>query len=98
MPMFTFKVTPDDGETFEVGTTSRDIVKWESMGKGRSVGSLIESMRMTDITDLAYLSSDRAGLFAGDIRDFRAHADIEILKDDEGDEGDDESGPTRSAR
>jgi hypothetical protein len=41
--MFTLKVVPDDGEPFEIETTSRDIVAWESGGtrqNPRSIGSL----------------------------------------------------------
>ena len=35
--MFSFKVTPDGGESFDVKVTSRDIAKWEKTTKGASL-------------------------------------------------------------
>lgn len=98
--MFTFTVRPDGAEPFEAVATSRDIVRWEAMGKGRSLGVLADQMRMTDLTDVAYLASSRLGLFGGDIREFREQVDIDVEKtktDDDGD-GDDELGPTPADR
>lgn len=95
--MFEFTIKPDDGDEFVVEATSRDIVRWESGAKGRSVGSLTDNMKMTDLTDLAWYAADRRGLYAGDIREFRAGVDIdfsELGSDDEPDE----AGPTRAAR
>lgn len=101
--MFTLKVVPDDGEPFEIETTSRDIVAWESGGtrqNPRSIGSLSDNLRMTDITDLAWFAADRRGLTELDIREWRKAVDIDITSkpgDDE-EEGDGEGlDPTRTA-
>lgn len=89
--MFTLKIIPDGAEPFEIRTGSRDIVKWESTGRGRSIGQLAENLRFTDLTDLAFITADRLGLFAGDIREWRESVDIEVLDSDE-------VGPTRADR
>lgn len=96
--MFTFTVKPDGGEPFEVEATSRDIVRWEGMNRKNSVGSLTEDMRMTDLTDLAWVAADRRGLTDLDVREFRAGVDIDFEKTDADDDEDDEAGPTRAAR
>jgi hypothetical protein len=102
--MFTLKVMPDDGEPFEIETASRDIVAWESGGtrqNPRSIGSLSDNLRMTDITDLAWFAADRRGLTELDIREWRKAVDIDITSkpgDDRDEEGDGEGlDPTRTA-
>jgi hypothetical protein len=93
--LFKFTVSPDGAESFECEATSRDIVRWEGMGKGRTMGALVDNMRMTDLTDLAYVATQRLGLYDGDVREFRACVDIEVEKKD--DEFSD-LGPTNAAR
>jgi hypothetical protein len=101
--MFKLKINPDDGEPFEVESTSRDIVKWECSAKNRSVGRLVEDMRMTDITDLAWFAADRRGLTRLDIRAWREQVDIDFERiatadEDEGEDDEPGAGPIRPAR
>lgn len=89
--MFTFTVKPDGGEEFTATATSRDVVKWEQGGKGRSVGRLSENPSMSDMYDLAFVACGRLGLYDGDIREFRASVDLGF---EEGEASD----PTRPTR
>jgi len=89
--MFTFTVRPDSGEEFTATATSRDVVKWEMTGKGRSVSRIAENPSMTDLYDLAHVAAVRLGLFDGDAREFRSTVDLEF-------QGDEAPDPTRKAR
>lgn len=93
--MFTFTVTPDQGEPFEVKAGSRDIVRWEGKSRNNSVGSLSDNLRMTDLTDLCWYACERQGLTELDRPTFALNVDIAFKQD--ADE-DDESGPTRADR
>ena len=99
--MFRFTVKPDGAEPYEVEATSRDVVRWEAMGRGRTLGQLSKDPSMTHLTELAYLAAARSGEFDGDVKAFRAVVDVELHAededDDEGGEGSD-MGPTPSAR
>src|SRR5689334_8773939 len=94
--MFTFKCSPDGGEPFTVRTGSRAITAWENApgqpksAPRRSISTLAENARMTDLTDLAWFAASRAGLTPLDIREWRDQVDIDVEKDedDEDDEGD----------
>lgn len=88
--MFTFTVRPDGLDEFEAKATSRDVVKWEAGGKGRSVTKLTENLHMGDLYDLAFVACQRQGLFDGDIREFRDSVDLDFQEDEEAD-------PTRPA-
>lgn len=97
--MFKIKVRPDGAEPFEVETTSRDIVAWEAGGNRqnpRSMGMLSDSLRMTDVTDLAWYAANRKGLTDLDIRQWRLGVDIDITSrtDDEDDDENAGVGPT----
>lgn len=105
--MFRLKIRPDEGDPFEVETTSRDIAKWERGGNKanpRSMGRLADDMRMTDITDLAWYAASRRGLTALAIDQWRDGVDLDFTKlaDDEEDQDEDgqpegsgdEGGPT----
>lgn len=106
--MFTLKIIPDGpdgqpGEPFDVTTTSRDIVRWEAGGNRqnpRSMGSLNDNFKMSDVTDLAWFAASRRGLTDLDIKQWREQVDVDITKrqgdDDDGD--DEESGPTPGDR
>lgn len=98
--MFTFTVKPDSAEEFEVTATSRDVVRWEKTGKGRSLGRFSDNPTMTDLYSLAHGAALRQGLWAGPVAEFEQSVDVELHSDDsnDSDEDDDESGPTRRAR
>lgn len=90
--MYTLKVTPDEGEPFEVYTTSRAVARWENapgQKTPRSIGSLAKNVRMTDIVDLAWFAADLKGLTTLDIRQWRDGVDIAMVRKDD-DEDDDE--------
>ncbi len=89
--MFSFTVKPDAAEPFEVTATSRDIVQWEKLGRGRSIGKLAENPAMSDLYSLAHVAARRAGLFAGTLPDFEAGVDLDFQED----KGADPTRPTR---
>lgn len=106
--MFTFTCIPDGAEPekerrFTVRTTSRVITAWENApgqpksAKRRSVATLLEDMRMTDLTDLAWYAASRAGLTPLDIVEWREQVDIDVEKDEQ-DDDEDAAGPTNAAR
>ena len=81
--MFDFKVTPDNGEPFEVTATGRDVMAWERKGKDRSVARLTKDMRMTDLFALAHTAAVRQGLYTGDLRDFEESVEVDVADNDE---------------
>lgn len=53
----TFEITPDGDKPFEVTATSRDLAKWESMGKSRSVASFAAGgASIQDLYQIAWLA------------------------------------------
>jgi hypothetical protein len=93
--MFLLKIKPDDGEPFEVETTSRDIAKWERGGTKtapRSMGRLADDLRMTDMTDLAWYAASRRGLTQLDIVAWRDGVDLDFTKLTEDDDDETEDG------
>lgn len=88
--MMTFKVTPDDGEPYEVTARSRDVFVWEKTTKG-TMGQLAQGAPMVDLYHLAYLAAKRTGLFDGSLADFSATVDLDF------DGLDDEPDPTHAA-
>jgi hypothetical protein len=100
--VFTFDITPDaTGETVRVVATSRDVSHWERTGKGRSIAALERDARMSQLEEIAYLAATRRAAFAGTLEEFRAGVDIlpiDTRTQDDGEEGDGESGPTLPAR
>lgn len=100
--MFTFTCIPDGGERFTVRATSRAITAWENApgqpksGPRRSVSTLVEGMRMTDLTDLAWFAAARAGMTPLDIVEWRDQVDIDVKQEDQDDDEDSGSGPTHA--
>lgn len=91
--MFHFKITPDDGDPYEVVATTRDVAKWERTTKGAALIQLEQEYRATDLYAVAYWAAVRQGLYEGTLSDFTNGADLALLDDDKGPEAD----PTRSA-
>lgn len=83
--MFTFTVHPDGGEPFVIEAKSRAIAAWEKApgSKGRSLGQLAETMRMTELVDLAWFAADKAGLTTLDRREWAEQVDVDVEKSDE---------------
>jgi len=103
--MFTFKCKPDGGEPFTVRTGSRSITAWENApgqpksGPRRSISTLAETPRMTDLTDLAWFAASRAGMTPLDIHEWRDQVDIDVEKNEEDEDGEDGGlNPTQSDR
>ncbi|HEY0638716.1 MAG TPA: hypothetical protein VGD67_13785 [Pseudonocardiaceae bacterium] len=93
--MITFKVTPDDGEPYEVTAGSRDVYRWEKTGRGRSFAQFQSDLRMTSMYELAHAAATRQGLYTSDLTAFiDAHELETVAARDEDDEGRD---PTRPA-
>jgi len=56
----TFEITPDGDKPFEVVATSRDLARWEAMGKGRSVAQFADGgASMQDLYQIAWLAMSR---------------------------------------
>lgn len=81
--MFKFRVNPDGGEPFDAEATSRDIVMWERLGRGRSLGKLSQSPTMVDMYSLAHVACQRLGMFAGTLPEFETQVDLEFEAVDE---------------
>jgi hypothetical protein len=88
--LITLKVVPDNGETYTVTATSRDIVTWERTHKGAKFANL-ESATMADLYALAYFAAVRKGLFSGAEKEFSDSVDIEPVADED-------STPTKRGR
>lgn len=94
--MFTITCEPDGAEPFTVRTTSRAIAAWENAPgqpktqPRRSISTLLENMRMTDLVDLAWYAASKQAMTDLDIVQWRDLVDIDVTK--EAQESDEESG------
>jgi len=71
MAMFEFKVTPDDGDPFEVSADSRDVLVWERTNHGKRVmATLLDNMSITDMYQVAHIAARRQGLYPDDLKTF----------------------------
>lgn len=95
--MITFKVRPvDGGDPYEVEGTTRDILNWERTTKGASFSKLEENMYMADLYKIAWFAARRLSMYSGVLADFENNHDLEIVRDPDGDDGEDgEPDPTR---
>lgn len=91
--MFTFDVTPDQGDAFQVEATSRDVFLWERVHKDNSLKRLESNLRMTDMYSLCHVAAKRQGKFEGSLSDFVDAHDIQPVTDDE-----EAAGPTNPGR
>lgn len=77
MGMFDFRVTPDEGDPFDVEAAPRDVLVWERTNKNKRVFSdLLERTSLADMYHLAHVAARRQGLFEGDLRAFEASCDV----------------------
>lgn len=77
MGMFDFRVTPDDGEPFNVEAQARDVLVWERKSNGKRVFSdLLDRTSLTDMYSLAHVAARRLGLFDGDLATFERTCDV----------------------
>ncbi len=59
MALMTFTVTPDEGDEFEVEAGSRDLARWESEGKGRSLAALGSNPSMAEMYRVCWIAMER---------------------------------------
>lgn len=85
------EVTPDDGETYKVTVTSRDIRQLEKVNKNFAFTNAA-ALRMTDIYWLAWNAACRKGQYDGSLANFESTCDLDVLADEE-----EEVDPTRPA-
>lgn len=90
--MFRLKVTPDEGDPYELTATTRDIAKWERINRGASLAGLQSNMHASDLYEIAFHSATRQGLYEGTMVAFRDGADLDVLDDEDG-----EPDPTKTA-
>jgi hypothetical protein len=76
--MFEFKVTPDEGEAFDVSADSRDVLAWEKRGQGRALHVISSAMRLVHMYEIAHMASRRQGLTSLNEADFQTSCVIEI--------------------
>lgn len=96
--MINFKLMPDDSEPFVVVADSRDVIQWEVRGKGRHLGQIQQTPRMSDLSELAWLACQRRKLWTGDLADFRAQvAVVPTGEQDDDADGDNLLDPTQRA-
>lgn len=99
--MFTFKLTDVEAEDpIEVTADSRDILMWEKTTKGAALGSLGETLRMSDLYRISYLAAKRSKVLPDEVKNedqFQKRFLVEV-KPDSKDRDDDEAegaDPTR---
>ena len=92
-----FTLIPDDGEQLTLVADSRDILMWERMAKGRSLGALGKDARISDFYEVAHIAARRKRGFDGALPDFEAAYAIDLVDEDDVEEDDDEEVPTRAA-
>lgn len=81
--MIQFKVVPDGTDAYEVTATTRDIIRWETSGQGRSFSKLMDTMKLADLYELAYHASVRNGFFQGNVQAFKDSVDLEFETEDQ---------------
>ncbi|GAB3812088.1 hypothetical protein [Kribbella italica] len=81
--MLTLKVTPDDGEPWNVKAHTRDVLVWEKASKGKSFTDLLVSPNLTDLYKVAHIAAKRQQLFSGTLQEFETQTDIEMIGEDE---------------
>jgi hypothetical protein len=65
MPAITrLRVEPDNGATYEIDITMRDVVQWETTFPGRALGQLntIAGLSARDMYELAWTAAKRTGI------------------------------------
>jgi hypothetical protein len=96
--MFTFTVEPDNGDPYEVTAKSRDLVRWEKLGGGRSLGKFEHNASMAWITEIAHVASVRQGLYSGSRDSFLTEVDVALHQQKKpAPDGEGESDPTQPA-
>jgi hypothetical protein len=80
--MFTFTLTPEDGDTFEVAADSRDVLQWEKRNKGATLKRLLEELAMADLYKVAYIAARRLRTFDGTPDEFESTVTLDFDVED----------------
>jgi hypothetical protein len=83
--LFTFTVTPDGTESYELAATSRDVLNWEKTTKGASLGKFESDPTIQDVYKIAFFAAKRTGQFSGTLPEFEASHDLEFDMEDKAD-------------
>lgn len=71
--MFTFTLTPDDGEDLSVKADSRDVLVWEKTSRSNErYVDLLTELSMVKLYRLAHIAAKRQGVPVGKLADFEA--------------------------
>jgi hypothetical protein len=79
--MFTFKVTPDSGEPYDLTVKSRDIVFWEKIDRNHTVTRLENDPRITDIYSVTHVAAKRQGKFSGTLAEWEISVDLDSVEE-----------------
>jgi hypothetical protein len=92
--MLRLKIMPDDGDSFEIVATTRDIAKWEKTTKGATFAGFQADQKITDLYKIAWFACQRQGVnyVADSLASFEAGVDLDVLDDEDA-----EPDPTQSA-
>lgn len=90
MALYTWRVTPDEGEPYIVNAGTRDVLAWEKGNPGRSAQQMQDDFHMSYAYWLAHHAAKRQGLFSGTRQEFEQSVDLEsgTLVEVPGDDGD----------
>lgn len=77
--MITIRVSPDDGEPYEVIAGSRQVMLWEQTGRNNTLARLNENPRMEDFYFIGHLSAVKSGKFTGSLDEFKNSVDLEMI-------------------
>lgn len=92
--MIPLRVIPDEGDPIDIDVTSRDVLRWERSGRGKTLKSFEQNPTMAAMYELAHTHLLRTKQFAGDLDELMATVDIEELAD-EAEEGEGSADPTQ---
>jgi hypothetical protein len=101
--LFRVRAHLEDGSSFTVEATARDVLVWERTGGGKTnkvFQDLVRSQSMVDMYRVTHIAATRLGLYKDDLRTFESTVDLENLEldDDDQDEEGDGADPTQPAR
>lgn len=99
--LFKVRCHLEDGSSFEVEATARDVLVWErTSGSKKVFQDIVRNQAMVDMYRIAHISATRQGLYKDDLRTFEATVDLENLEldDDQDDEDGEGVDPTRPAQ
>ena len=75
--MFTFTVSPDNGEPYDLTVTSRDVVMWEKIDRNHTINRLETNPSMKDLYSVTHVAAKRRNLFPGVLAEWETSVDLE---------------------